>query len=301
MTYTVLARSDDRDAWLAARQLGVGASDTPSLMGLTRYASAVSMWAEKTGRLIPDDAEFDNERMRWGVKLEPLVADEYERQTGRELQHWGALLSYDDLPFILATPDFQWHDSGVDIPVEIKTTDVSRASEWRDGPPERVYCQMQQQMLVTGAPMASTGVLVGGNTFRWADVERDEDYIQEIIRVTSEFWRYVADDVSPPMDGSEATTDAVAKMWPQSSGEAVVLTDDAYEWARDIDAAKEARKQADEQVKVLENTVKAALGNNEVGLYPDGNVAFTYKEQTRKSYTVKEATYRVLRKATVKE
>ena len=298
MTYTVLARSEDRAAWLEARQKGVGASDTPALMGLTQYASAVSLWAQKTGRVVEDDEAFEDERMRWGTKLEPLVAEEYDRQTGRGVTRWGELLSYSELPFILATPDYWTVQDGVRIPVEIKTTDVSRGSDWADGPPDRVYCQMQQQMLVTGAPMASTGVLMGGNTFRWADVQRDEAYITEIKRVCSEFWRYVVDDVSPPMDGSEATTDAVAKMWPHAAtGESLVLTDEAYDWARDIDAAKNARKVADEQVRLLENTVKAALGNAEMGLYPDGTVAFTWKEQTRKSYTVKESSYRVLRKA----
>ena len=301
MSYTVLADSNNRETWLAARQRGVGASETPALMGLVSYASPVSLWAVKTGRVIEDDAVFENERMRWGTKLEPLVAEEYDRQTGREVQQWGDLLSYDALPFILATPDYFFEDNGENIPVEIKTTDVSRASDWAEGVPDRVYCQIQQQLAVTGAPYGSTGVLVGGNTFRWADVERDEAYIESIVNTCGEFWEYVTSDTPPPMDGSEATADAIKKMWPQGApGEAIVLPDEVYDWKRDIDAAKAAVKLAKEQQARIENEVKAALGNNEVGLYPDGSVAFTYKTQVRKSYTVKDASFRVLRARKVK-
>jgi len=296
MTYTILADSTDREAWLDARLTGVGASDTPALMGYTSYASALSLWALKTERVPSDDDAFDNERMRWGTKLEPLVAEEYDRQTGREVSHWGELLSYDEAPYILATPDYYYEVDGVRIPVEIKTTDVSRSADWAEGVPDRVNCQLQQQMLVTGAPYGSTGVLVGGNTFRWADVERDDAFIAEIERTCAEFWRYVETDESPPIDGSEATSEAIKKMWPRSApGETIVLPDDAYDWARALADAKAETKEAKARQTEIENIIKAALGNNEIGMYPDGAVAFTYKSQTRKSYTVKDSSSRVLR------
>lgn len=291
-TYTTLSNSTDRERWLQARLKGVGASESPVLLGMSTFSSPVELWGYKTGRLIEDEQD-ETDRMRWGRLLEPVVAEEYERQTGRELHYWGELLQSNEYPFLLATPDYR---TGEGIPVEIKTAGAERKSEWADGPPPRVMCQMQHQMAVTGAEMASTGVLVGGSTFMWADVERDETMIAEIIQACRDFWAYVESDTSPPMDGSESTASAVARMWPNTAaGESIVLPDDAYDWHRDLAAAKTAEKMAQEQKRMIENTVKAAIGNAEEGLFPDGSTAFTYRSQTRKEHVVKESTFRVLR------
>ena len=292
--FAVLADASEREPWLKARLRGVGASESPILMGASKFSSPIELWGIKTGRL-PESIDDENERMLWGQRLEPLVAEEYERKTGRRLVPWGKLLQSKSQSVMLATPDYQI--VGQNVPVEIKTTDASRKSDWADGAPLHVNIQCQHQMFVTGARSASVGVLVGGNRFMWCDVERDETLIAEILDTCLKFWQRVTDDVPPPADGLDSTSEAIARLWPiTAEGESIVLPADAYDWARELTAAKSEEKQAAGRIAELTNTVKVAMGSAEIGLFPDGEQAFSYRTQKRRGYTVAPGSSRVLRR-----
>src|SRR3990167_6761392 len=293
--FAVLADASERESWLKARPRGVGASESPILMGASKFSSPIELWGIKTGRL-PESVDDENERMLWGQRLEPLVAEEYERKTGRQLSPWGKLLQSTEQPVMIATPDYQI--VGQNVPVEIKTTDASRVKDWSDGSPPHVVIQCQHQMFVTGARSASVGVLVGGNRFMWCDVERDDALIADIVAACLKFWQYVREDVPPPADGSEPTSEAIAKLWPiTAEGESIVLPDDAYEWARDLESAEVLAKLAKDTVETAKNKVKVAMGSAEIALFPDGEAAFSYRTQPRKGYTVAPGSSRVLRRS----
>lgn len=65
-------RIKDDEAFHAARELGVGASDIPTLAGLNKRwgQTPLTLWREKTGRA---EGFAGNERTEWGNALEPLV------------------------------------------------------------------------------------------------------------------------------------------------------------------------------------------------------------------------------------
>ena len=60
-------RSMSRQAWLAERRKTIGGSDAAGIVGLSRYATPYTVWADKTGRLPEQE---DNEAMRQGRDLE---------------------------------------------------------------------------------------------------------------------------------------------------------------------------------------------------------------------------------------
>jgi putative phage-type endonuclease len=286
--YDVVCSAGNRPAWLKARLSGCGASDSPVLLGASGFSSPIELWGQKTGRILAEPAETD--RMLWGQRLEPLVAEEYERKTQRVLIRSGMLLRSTRWPFMLATPDYFWENA----PVEIKTTDFSHRSDWQDGPPERVNIQLQHQMAVTGAEKGSTGVLVGGNTFYWADVPRDDALIARIVSVCENFWEQVKSETLPLVDGTEKTTDALKKLYPLSSGETIMLPQEAIQWSNELAAAEEEEADIKTHVRTLENKIKAALGNAEVGEMPDGSAPWTYKTFPRRAYQVAATSYRKL-------
>lgn len=71
-------RYQSREEWLAARHKGIGASDAAAIVGMSTYASAYSVWMEKTEPLRKDD-DVD-ELAYWGLRLEPVIADEFWRK-----------------------------------------------------------------------------------------------------------------------------------------------------------------------------------------------------------------------------
>src|SRR3989304_2999103 len=130
--YQVVCSADDRTEWLGDRAAGIGASESPVLLGLSTFASIMGLWGQKRG-IIPLENDEETDRMRWGLKLEPLVAAEYERQTGRKLRRWAQLLRSNEYHYLLATPDYAWlREDGSTVPVEIKCTDFSHKSDWAD-------------------------------------------------------------------------------------------------------------------------------------------------------------------------
>lgn len=294
--FEIVASTDNRAEWLEARNTGIGASDMPTLFGLTGK-SAIRLWAEKQRILEPEDLS-DNEAVHWGTLLESLVAEEYERKTGRSLSHWDHLLRSLEHEWALATPDY-WHKEGNSpewVPVQIKTTGAYRLKDWKDGPPEAVRVQVHQEMLVTGASWASVGVLVGGQRFMWADVQRDESLIEQIIEKGNEFWYCIQNGVWPSFDGSEDETVAVGQMWTEvMPGEAIALPIEAIAWTDRIEELQ-ARVSSDEQgIAALKNQIKACIGDHEKGLLPDGS-GYSYKTVDRRGYYVEPNTYRQLRR-----
>ena len=74
-----------RDAWLSARGLGIGASESAALFGLAPEGreSEYSLWAKKAGLVEPD--QLDGEWLEWGQILEQPIADRYAKRTGHVL------------------------------------------------------------------------------------------------------------------------------------------------------------------------------------------------------------------------
>lgn len=284
MSYKKVVNQDNFNEWQEAHKTGIGASQIAAVLGEHRFASRLRVWAEKTGRLEPYDFS-DNEAVQMGIELEPFVANKYQQRTERIIDRGGDLLRSIEHPWAICTPDYWTLDSNGEhsIPVQIKTTNAFRLNDWASGPPNEVWWQVQHEMLVTGAPWASVGVLVGGQKFMWADVERDEQAIERIIAEGSEFWQNVLDKRYPEPDGNSAET--ILELHPTASeGESLVMPYDATEWDKDLGRLKFESKNLDEEIKTLEGKIKLAIGPAERGVLHDGSGAFTYKNQSRWNY-----------------
>jgi putative phage-type endonuclease len=270
--------------WQAAHRTGIGASQIAAVLGVHRYGSRLRVWAEKVGRLEPADFS-DNEAVQMGIELEPFVARIYERRTGRGIDPAGVLLRSASVPWAIATPDY-WTldmDGNPTIPVQIKTTNAFRVNDWADGPPPEVWWQVQHEMLVTGAPWASVGVLVGGQRFMWADVRRDAGAIERIILEGGAFWDLVQSGTYPDPDSNSAET--ISELFPNAAeGEALALPQAAVEWDAELVALKAQRSAIDGDIARLENELKLAIGPAERGVLHDGSGSYTYKDQERWSY-----------------
>ena len=73
------------DEWLERRRQSIGGSDAGAVLGLNKYNSPYALWAEKTGKVIPEDIS-DNEAVRLGNDLEEYVAKRWQEATGKKLR-----------------------------------------------------------------------------------------------------------------------------------------------------------------------------------------------------------------------
>lgn len=204
----------DRDEWLELRRTGIGGSDCSAVLGLGKYGSPFSVWLDKAGRAHPEE---ETEVMMWGQLLEPVIRSELARRMDVEIVT-SPMLRSKARPWQLYSPDGLI--PSLNAVVEIKNATAWLAQEWADGEvPDHAELQTQHGMAVTGADGAYVAGLIGGNRLRWEYVPRDDRLIDIISAAEQHFWdTYVVEDLEPPIDGSDATAEAIAQRWPRQYG-----------------------------------------------------------------------------------
>jgi putative phage-type endonuclease len=228
------------------RSTFIGGSDAAVAVGLCQWKSPVDLWLEKTGRQTPKDLS-DNEAVRWGTILEPLVRDEYELQTGYDVTA-GEFIESPSVPWMCANVDgFAKPTTLPKRVLEIKTAGSRQSHLWgepgTDAVPQQYVCQVMHYMAVTGLESADLAVLVAGQRFRIYHVPRDEQLIDWLMERESAFWRCVETD-TPPED--RRIGDA-AKLFPESFGRVVVASLAIQQAVADLRTIDVALKQLQER------------------------------------------------------
>lgn len=271
------------DDWLEYRKRGIGGSDASVVCGINRYKSPVELWMEKTNRLAPQEA---GEAAYWGTQLESLVRSEFTKRTGIEVKLVKQILQSEEYPFVQANLDGICTDPNYGGCIfEAKTASAYKTGEWENSIPDEYMLQIQHYMAVTGFKAAYIAVLIGGNTFRWRLVERDEELIAMLIQLEEEFWDHVKNNTPPPLDGSEATAKFLAEKFADSKKSRITLPDEAAELIQKYESASEQLSAITEQKQHAENLLKEMLGENEVGII--GKNIVTWKSITQERFDTK--------------
>ena len=282
MSAIILASTVDMPytEWLEYRKLGIGGSDASVVCGISRYKSPVELWMEKTNQLPYQDA---GEAAYWGTLLEDIVRTEFTKRTGIEVRKVQQILQSEEHLFMLANLDgvCQHPDFGI-CGFEAKTASAYKAGEWEDGIPDEYQLQIQHYMAVTGYKGFYIAVLIGGNTFRWRFVERDEELIAMLIQMERNFWNHVQDMTPPALDGSDASAKFLAERFPDSTPKSQIdLPATAAELLQQYDAACQQMEVLVEQKQKAENLLKEMLGSNEVGAVGDRIITWKSISQER--------------------
>jgi putative phage-type endonuclease len=297
----------DREAWLKARQSGIGGSDISVVLGMNPWKSAYALWAEKTGKITPDDLS-DNEAVEFGQLLEPVIANKYERVTGRRLDIWYPskplleLHRHPDHSWMLGTPDRVFTtvegERGV---LEIKTGGFFTGKDWEIEPPVHYQAQAQWYSAILNVSLISFAVLIGGQKFHWCDMTRNDRFIAFAIERGEEFWDCVQRDIPPPVDDSKSTSEALARLYaePDEAAEPVMFDFEFIEMSERRRELKAQIRDAETAIMLIDNQIKSALGDAVFGCLPDGS-GFSWKKQTRGSYVVPASSFRVLREITAR-
>jgi predicted phage-related endonuclease len=177
--------------------------------------------------------------------------------------------------------------------LECKTTNAFERHAWEEGAPLYYQIQLQHYMAVTGLPMGSFAVLIGGNAFRWYDVERNEPFIRTLEEKCQEFWRLVETETAPAVDHHKATGRALKALHPDDSGETVELPTKFADIAIRRQQLRDLGKQADDELEALDNEIRGALGSATYGIIP-GVGQFSLKTQRRGEHIVKASQFRRL-------
>jgi putative phage-type endonuclease len=260
----------DRDQWLRDRLTGVGGSDAAAVLGLSKWKTPLQLYLEKRGEVAPTE---DNEPMRWGRLLEPVVRQEYAERSGQTVRLPEGLLRHPLHPWMLATIDGVT-DSG--RLVELKT--ARSAEGWgepgSDEIPQAYLIQVQHYLTVTQLSVADVAVLIGGQDFRQYEVAADAELQQMIVEAESQFWSRVQ-RADPPDPSS--LSDLLRKYGRASRAGVVIASEEIIEWLAELRRLKTERVEMEAAEEEAKAVVLACLGECDTLASPSGEVLATWK------------------------
>ncbi|MEU3899799.1 YqaJ viral recombinase family protein [Streptomyces sp. NPDC045251] len=258
------------DVWRATRQQGAGGSDVAAILGMDSYGGALRVWLEKTGQA-PERRDARLERSaRRGHRLEGLVAEFFAEESGLTVLDSPGTLQHADHPHWLANPDrlVTSHEDDAPGVLECKsrTWRSAQAEGWHgDQAPDGPAIQAHWYLTVTGYRFAYVAGLIDDD-LSWWRIERDDELCAMLADAVDRFWHdHVEAGLPPAPDGSEATTELLARLW-EAREEATVEVD-PVETVLLTQRRRELREQISDlgdELTAVENRMRALLGDAEV-------------------------------------
>lgn len=235
----------NHEQWLQMREKDITSTQVAALFDCSPYTSEWDLYQLKRGLL--DDSFVDNDRIKWGRRLEEAIAYGIAEDLGLIVEPFK---SYVRLPehrigssfdfIITGITDkhdgdetyrslFKQHGQGL---MEVKNVDglVFRRdwTEHEDGSieaPPHIELQMQHQMLVSGITWAIGAPLIGGNTPKPFYRMYDPDIGEAIQLVVAEFWEKLEQGYDPAPN-FQRDARSVIRMHRETNDEKVDMSDD---------------------------------------------------------------------------
>lgn len=244
--------------WQAYRekQVGIGGSDVATILGLNPYKSRFVLWLEKTKQKAPDFVE--NDAVEWGNILEPVVREQFKKKTGFKVFQNNFVLQHDEFDWMLANLDGEVIDPFFDGRgvLEIKTTNERNKKQWDDGCPVHYLCQVMHYLAVTGYEYAYICCLIGGSTFKYFLIERDEYIIDKIIQEEIRFMREVKTGTPPDIGGSADEKNWLAATFPNAMEEEKMIPPILEELALEYTELQTEIKEKTQRCDEIKNKIK---------------------------------------------
>ena len=273
MKVVVKTNNLSREEWLRYRTKGIGGSDVGIIAGISPFKSVHQLWLEKTGQV--EAEEGDSEYAHFGTLLEPIVRKEFTERTGIKVRQKHMLLQSEEYPFMLADLDGVIKENGELAIFEAKTASAYKKEVWEHEVPAPYILQTQHYMAVTGAQKAYVAALVGGNSFFYHAVERDNEMIGKIIAMEKYFWEtHVKGGVEPVPDGSEATTEYFNVKFSKSNGREVILPEEALPVCEEYERLSGQLKELEKAKNAAANQLKNYLKEAEAGTVGDRRITW---------------------------
>lgn len=211
----------DKENWLRYRKHGIGGSDAGAVCGLNPYRTAIQVYYDKTSEEI---RQIDNEAMRQGRELEEYVARRFCEASGKKVRRANAIFYDEKNPFMIADVDRMI--VGENAGLECKTVSPYMADQWSDGKIPLYYqIQCYHYMVVCKADAWYIAVLIYGREFKYYRIERDDEVIENLIRIEKEFWNnHVLPRVMPDPDGSKTADIAIAERFKDTQDTTILLS-----------------------------------------------------------------------------
>lgn len=249
------------EQWHELRRTGIGGSDAAAVLGESKWKTPYKVWREKVfGERDPDNKSFEA-----GRRLEPIIREWYEDETGQKVVIPGFMRDK-HYPFLCGNVDGLTDDKVI----EIKT---ARFNDWGDTPPNAYVLQCQHYLLLTGKDSADLVVLFAGQDFKVYSIDTNPALQTAMLQHYYQFWQYVESKTPPPPQ----TLDDLKLMFPASKNDTKTLSQKAIAAYETLIEKKKMLVDIETDIDALEFQIKSELGEFDTGVNSDGKVLCTWK------------------------
>lgn len=199
-----LIKPSSHEHWLSLKAVDITSTEVSALFGLSPYMTEFELFYIKSRGETTSIA--DNERMKWGRRLEAVIAKGIAEDLGMKVRQINGYMRHDNVDRMGSSFDYEiiGHDDGPGI-LEIKNVDgLVYRDKWEDDEaPPHIELQLQHQLEISGRSWGMIVALVGGNDPKVIRRERDKEVGAGLRIKVGEFWDRVAREDAPNPDYME--------------------------------------------------------------------------------------------------
>jgi putative phage-type endonuclease len=257
----------DRDEWLKFRQAGIGASEIAAVAGIDHYRSPLDVYLAK----VNGKKTEDNQYMSWGRRLESIIVQAYEDETGRATRPSEPSIIYSqEWDRALCTPD-RLVDGGRLLECKSSRSDYGWGPVGTEEIPPSYYAQVQWQLFCCrhlGFDVADVAALIGGSDFRIYEIAVNREFQLELLAKAQEFWDRV-ERREPPID-SRSSLKSIENLYQPSQGIEATLGDEAATLVDQYESIGDEIRSLESKKEELRAAMIVTMKDAQIGYLPDG-------------------------------
>lgn len=310
-----------REDWLAQRQrIGIGGSESASILGLSPYSCSAQVFYEKLGfatkkftslAMIIGNEDEDKIARLWShydanVGVESIPVNYQAGNVIRKPLKINRIIRNPKYPFLFANPDRLFKNGKDKAILEIKTINHWEAQKWESGVPIHYIIQIQHYMLVCGVKYAELAILESNSKIDVIPFETSKEIQERILDACSQFWdslceaRRILDaggmemDVQhlvPPPDGSDAYTEFLKEKYRDGAKEVdtvIRATEDDLENLRQYMTYKQHYEDIARNMSLYEQRLRERIAESPVLDFGDryGKITWRADKNGKRSFKI---------------
>ncbi|SFI76465.1 YqaJ viral recombinase family protein [Nitrosomonas sp. Nm34] len=254
------------------RQSFIGGSDAASILGISPWKSAYTLYLEKIGESQEEQDQHKERIFARGKRLEPVVVemltDELQSR-GHEVKIVARNERYGDPEheFLKSEIDLELLIDGEPVNGEIKTVHPFAAKDWgaegSDEIPLYYISQVMHGLMIRPRQRAIVAALIGADDLRIHYVDRDQELIDIIREKELLFWNRVISRDPPPVTSFED----IKHLYKKDHGIVIDADGELVSLCSQLREHKNAIKAAEQMAEDLSGKIKLLMGDASVVMH----------------------------------
>lgn len=315
----------NREDWLAQRQqMGVGGSESASILGLSPYSCSAQVFYEKLGlaskrntslAMIIGNEDEDKISRLWSfydpnVGVDSIAINYEAGNVIRKPMKLNRIITNPKYPYLFANPDRLFKQGKNRAVLEIKTINHWEAQKWESGVPIHYIIQIQHYMLVCEVKYAELAILESNSKIDVIPFEASQEIQERIIEKVKGFWDDLVEarkileaggmelDIQhlvPAPDGSDAYTDFLKEKYRDGAQETdlvVHANEEDLDTLAEFLKLKERQESLHREISLREQMLRERLAEAPVLDFGERFGKITWKADKNGKRTFKTASIR---------